>query len=150
MMNMRTLFLALCVLCLCLLAWGCGGGGGGADTTPPVISNVSLSPSTFTFEGGATTVTAVVTDNATEPASLEVNAYLMDPISLEIIVGPAPLSLQSGNTYQGILFVYPNLTSEDRVYLVRVSATDAAQNTANNDSQQVTVPGLQQPPPQPT
>ena len=124
-----------------VIACGGGGGGGGngtADTTPPVIGSIAVSPSLLTvgvqgqieaevydLQSGVQTVLAVVTypDNTQEPVALQL----------------------AGARYRGAFTAEWTLNSVSQARVV-VQATDRAGNPASREQ---TVQAVAQPPPPP-
>lgn len=139
---------AVAVLAVLLLALvvclGCGGGG---DKTPPTITAVTVTPNILDYQGGQATVSVTASDDVTAAPALLVTAELLDS-SQAVVAGPATLTL-AGATYSGVLTAPSNLTAQQHTYTVRVSARDAAGNTATDQSQSLTVSGLDGPPPPP-
>jgi len=130
-------------LAVCL---GCGGGGGGpADTIPPTITSVTVSPTVLQHQGGQVTVTVVASDTATSAAALRVSASLVEPSSGDVVVGPKTLPLISGTTYRASLTAPANTTSAAQTYTVRVRVLDGAGNEATDETQSISVNGLNPP-----
>ncbi|NLC55783.1 MAG: hypothetical protein GX774_02975 [Armatimonadetes bacterium] len=147
---------AAAALALALFLAGCGGGGGdtpgpggggsgGGDTTAPTITSASVNPATVGFYGGSVTISARVTDNQSVAAVwADITKAGGAPVRVNLALTTAP-------TYQVTWTVPSNAAgTSSAVYTVRISARDAANNTAVSGPLTVTAEANDAPPPPPS
>ena len=125
-----------------VIACGGGGGGGGgngtADTTPPVIGSIAVSPSLLTV-GTQAHIEAEVYD--LQSGVQAVAAVVTYPDNTQV-----PVALQlAGARYRGAFTAKWTLNSVSQARVV-VQATDSAGNRASREQ---TVQAVAQPPPPP-
>jgi hypothetical protein len=94
----------------------------GADTTPPIITNGVLSPSTLSYEGGNSQISVDIIDE-TELNSTYAQVFGSDGSYQSIY-----LYQGSGSTYYGTLETAANYSDSTATYLVEVQAYDAFHN----------------------
>lgn len=138
---------------------GCGSGGSGnssgadnpattTDTTPPSIVQANVVyPSTFSFDGGAVTVHAVVTD---ESGVASVSAVVTPPANVDKPVQTITLQYVAGSAgdfeAQYETKGNGNSANQNDNYTVVVTATDTKGNSRSSSPFTITVPPPDAPP----
>jgi len=126
---------------------GGGGGGGGGDTTPPTVSNQSVTPASLTPIGGTVTIQATATDDVgVQSVEAVVTGY--DPATQATKSTTVALTKGTGNTWSAqhtvaaIVSVPPGVADAngETTYTVAITATDTSGNksTAVNASFKIT------------
>ena len=100
-----------------------------ADTTPPVISTIVLTPTPLPVAGGTLSISATVTDNGANDTGVASVQALILCNNVEV-TSIALNNGGSGNTYLGAYNVPLNRSTGALTYTVIIVATDNAGNTA--------------------
>ncbi len=132
------------LICLC----ACGGGSGGssfskksaAATSPPSISDISITPINLRFTGGNVQVDCTVTDNR---GVVSVDVDVAGPSGSQVFAMTA-----SGDDYSATVPVSANenIYEENAIYTFVIKATDTDNNKFNSTSFTVTVQAMKRPP----
>lgn len=142
---MRNLWL-LALLPVALVGCSSGGtsGGGGASVAAPVISGPVVSPAYLSSAGGTISIDAVVQTSGT---LAWVRATITRPDGGTDYV---TMTYNSSGYYEGSYYVKPNVSSDDQVYSVTISAADTAGHIAQPvNAGSANVSGNLAPPPPP-